>query len=196
MYDGTGGGPTRPHPNFTTADGGTVPGPKSDGSSPRRDGAARHADHEMSQFLRLHLEMPSERFASLDEHIQRAIYVAYATHVRVLLEFFHEGTKKWPNNRGADFRVADLSREMAAEWDATTSERWREATRLAAHISGERPNLTGIQPFGSSQDFEMIGCRIFALLGAIADARKLLPGTVNASEELRRRLPSETGRCE
>ena len=54
-----------------------------------QDTWAKHLDHELSQLLFLHAEFRAKRFREYPEEVQRACDVAYAAHLRVVLEFRH-----------------------------------------------------------------------------------------------------------
>lgn len=93
--------------------------------------AAAHVDHEMSQFLRLHLAMQAPEYRSYPEPIRRAVYVAYGTHLRVLLEFFIAQTAEAGRKalclrrRRADIRCVDHWPEAAApSWTKQEYTRW------------------------------------------------------------------------
>ena len=51
-------------------------------------------NHELYQIMRLHQEMRSWRWWFYPKTMKRAADVAYAAHLRVLLEFFNNGRRK------------------------------------------------------------------------------------------------------
>src|SRR5205809_554845 len=48
-------------------------------------------DHEVSQLIQLQLLVRRKSYRHYPEVIRRAVRVAYASHFRALLEFFHDG---------------------------------------------------------------------------------------------------------
>jgi hypothetical protein len=71
---------------------------------------APHIDHDLSQLLLLHGEMRTDQYSNYPESIRRAVKVAYAVHMRALLEFFHNGRSRddcKPTDR-RDFTIAEF----------------------------------------------------------------------------------------
>ncbi len=145
-----------------------------------------HLNHELYQLMRLHREMHSWRWRFYCKTMKRAGDVAYAAHLRVLLEFFHNG-------RGA---AADLGRvgcpkpndltvsEVVPSWSATWSDdelrRLCDADKLLAHLSKDRPTRTS--DWGRSEDWKLLRGYVDSLLGSVSSG-------LNKARSARKRLP-------
>ena len=129
---------------------------------------ARHAAHEMVAFLSGHMElhdaMGDGRHGDV---VMRALRTAYATHVRNLLEFFHEKDKR-------DIKYGDLATENpyrldpGCDWPKEECEWWLQASQLAAHLSGKRPD------HGDLPEWENRGCE-GAIVPMIRRAARAIP---------------------
>jgi len=138
-------------------------------------------NHELYQLMRLHREMRSWRWWLYPKTMKRAADVAYAAHLRVLVEFFRNGRPS-----GADFaRVGcpkpnDLS---VSELDpASTSTTWsddelrrvRDADKLLGHLSKDRRTRTS--DWGRNADWVLLQPHVDKLLAAVSvdldDARE------------------------
>ena len=140
-------------------------------SDPER---ARHTAHEMARFLEIHMALHNARRLSKDPFtdlpvIWDALRTAYATHVRNLLEFFHEGTPRG-GGRKDDITYGELlaSNRYRKDWPAVHISLWDQATQLGAHISGKRPD------HGDLPKWEDRGCNA-VLLPMIEDAVGRIP---------------------
>ena len=103
---------------------------------------ARHATHEMVGFLEIHRELhpasgPLSRHSNVVVH---ALRTAYATHVRNLLEFFHEKVK-------GDVVYGDLVgsdnpfKASFQKWPELEQGWWEQASKLASHLAGNRSDF-------------------------------------------------------
>ncbi len=131
---------------------------------------ARHAAHEMARFLELHVEMknPSCEYLPIIWHSMRT---TYATHVRNLLEFFHERSPHGGGGKAAkDIKYGELvdPNPYRGNWTEEEEDWWNQATQLASHLGGERSD------HGELDEWEDRGCEK-ALVPMIKDAVARVP---------------------
>lgn len=84
-----------------------------------------------------------------------AMRTAYATHVRNLLELFHEGSPGVGGGKAAEdieYELVDPN-PYGGEWTQQEKDYWNQATQqLASHLSGGRPG------HGKLDEWENRGC--------------------------------------
>ncbi len=132
---------------------------------------ARHATHEMVRFLEIHMELhgangPLNRHSSVVIH---ALRTAYATHVRNLLEFFHEkceGDVVYGDllaSNGNPYKEPDRKK-----WPQPEQDWWLQASQLASHLAGNRSDYEDLP------EWEDRGCEK-VLVRMISDAVEKTP---------------------
>ncbi len=120
--------------------------------SPTLADYARHVDHELSQLIRLHYHMRRLWYRFYPRVVRRACRVAYAAHLRAVLEFFHDGRPNWPRMRAAgcedpdDIRYGDYvgGTTTLPDWTAAELGRLCDADKLLGHLSKHRVNREGM----------------------------------------------------
>jgi len=138
-------------------------------------------NHELYQLMRLHREMRSWRWWFYPKTMKRAVDVAYAAHLRVLLEFFRNGRP-----RSADFarvgcpsrndlRVSELDpASKSTTWTDDELRRVCDADKLLGHLSKDRGTRTS--DWGRDEDWALLQPHVDKLLAAVSanldDARE------------------------
>ena len=144
-----------------------------------------HLDHQMADALALGREIahPSAGYAN---DIWRAMRVAFSTHYRVLLEFFHGRASLVPRARPPqkrDIIVSDVlppGRTFPISPTTRDKKRFRMADKLGAHLSRERAQYhASKQQWGDALDRAAIRRRIEALFAAQAQATAWFPCTAS-----------------
>lgn len=133
---------------------------------------APHVDHEVAQFLLLHRELRSPT-GDYPESVRRAIVVAYASHLRVLLEFFHGGRPLVAEMKavGCETR-ADVTYEAFVgtarpPWTNSEISRLCDADKLVGHLSEGRLAREGSYPsWGADSDLDLLRDHIGELLSS------------------------------
>lgn len=124
---------------------------------------ASHVDHELSQLIKLHYHMCRPWYPLYPETVRRACRVAYASHFRALVEFFHngrplqsrmEGAGCEPRAPGQDITFRDLAPGAYSLPDWTDAELLRlcDADKLVGHLSKLRGARTTLENWGSDSD--------------------------------------------
>jgi hypothetical protein len=154
--------------------------------NPLTAGMRVHLDHQMADALALAREIKRPR-ATYSQPVRRAIRLAYATHYRVLLEFFHDGRSallpraKAPHRR--DIIASDVmppGRPVVIKPTAMDGKRLRMADKLAAHMSRERTQYQASkQEWGNARDRRAILRRVQALFEAQPRASSWFPCTAD-----------------
>lgn len=108
------------------------------------------------------------------KHIRRAIVVAYATHFRALLEFFHKGRPRDAEKKRAgwhskkDITFASFVDGSRPPYTDAEIRRLNDADKLAGHITEARvtlgPTDTG---WGVASDLELLKPHILSLLATV-----------------------------
>jgi len=152
---------------------------------------APHVDHARSQLIKLHYHMRRAWYRFYPDTVRRACRVAYASHLRALLEFFHNGRPSRSRLEGAgcepttpdqDITFRDMTPRSAPLRDWTNPELLRlcDADKLVGHISRHRGARIKLENWGSDADLDLWRANAKTLLAAVDPA--LLP---NASEAAR-----------
>ena len=155
------------------------------------DGWARHVDHELSQLIELHYHMRAPWYPLYPDTVRRACRVAYASHLRALLEFFHDGRPSparleqagcEPRAQGQDITYNDMTPGAASRPDWTAPELLRlcDADKLVGHLSKLRGARTKLENWGSDSDLDLWRDHAGALLGVVNDT--LLPKSHGAAK--------------
>ena len=125
---------------------------------------APHLDHEISQLVQLHHLMRRFWYRWLPEPIRRACRVAYASHFRSLMVFFHD--RRPPRDLQTKAGCEDVS-DMAwgalvdggtpfPEWTDPEIRRLCDADKLLAHLSKHRvAREMSSREWGSDEDREL-----------------------------------------
>jgi hypothetical protein len=127
-----------------------------------------HLNHELYQLMLLHSEMRSVRWALYPEVMKRAGAVAYAAHLRSLLEFFHGDRPRQAENKrvgcpaSADLTVCDVYNAPPTAWSDDEIRRLCDADKLLAHLSSSRDAMTS--DFGRDSDWLLVRAHIDRLL--------------------------------
>ena len=143
-------------------------------------------NHELYQLMRLHREMRSWRWRLCPKTMRRAADVAYAPHLRVLLEFFHNGRKGVDLSsvgcpKANDLHVAEVTSSWtAAAWSRPELSRLCDADKLLGHLSKDRRSRTS--DWGRDEDWDLLRADIDRLLTAVT-------GDLDEARDARRRLP-------
>jgi hypothetical protein len=138
-------------------------------------------NHELYQLMRLHREMRSWRWWFYPKTMKRAADVAYAAHLRVMLEFFRNerpdpadltrvGCPK-PN----DLSVSELDpASTSTVWTDDELRRLCDSDKLLGHLSKDRATRTS--DWGRDEDWVLLRPHVDKLLAAVsvdlADARE------------------------
>jgi len=145
-------------------------------------------NHELYQLMRLHREMRSWRWRFYPRTMKRAADVAYAAHVRVLLEFFRNGRVNTQANLkrigcpGAnDLKVSELDPSWTSTtWTDEELARLCDADKLLGHLSKDRKSR--VSDWGRNEDWALLRDHIDRLLGTV-------PGDLSEARDARKRLP-------
>ena len=111
---------------------------------PIKVGRVTDLNHELYQLMRLHSEMRSWRWRLYPKTMRRAADVAYAAHMRVLLEFFRNSRIGADLSRvncpkPNDLTVAELDpAKSSTKWSDTELQRLCDADKLLGHLSKDR----------------------------------------------------------
>ena len=158
-------------------------------TAPTQDQLAPHVDHDVSQLLLLHRQINSFWFRFYPEVLQRAAVVAYATHFRALLEFFHDGRPSRNAMTAAgcespdDIRYSTFVGSMRPAWSQDEKLRLCDADKLAGHLSTGRVCREGPYPvWASAADLDLVRDHIRGLLAAIPPC--MLPKSRQSSSTL------------
>ena len=125
-------------------------------------------NHELSQLMRLHREMRSWRWRVYPKIMRRAGDVAYAAHLRVLLEFFHNGRGGADLNRVGcpkpnDLELTDVDPSATPpSWTDDELRRLCDADKLLGHLSNDRHSRTS--DWGRDQDWHLLRLHVDGLL--------------------------------
>lgn len=126
----------------------------------QRSAFRRHVDHEMSQALKIARELAAG--TSFPDHVVRAMRVAYATHFRALMEFFHAGRpNRSPHPR--DLTVSNFLPPTHSPFPWTVREiaRFSAADKLAGHLSMDRSRRNHARrEWGGPEDDDLLRRRI------------------------------------
>lgn len=123
------------------------------------------------QLIRLHDEMRSSRWMLYPEVIRRAAAVAYAAHMRVRLEFFHDGRRDADLSRVGyptpnDLKASTVSSALGGvAWTDQQLNRLCDADKLLGHLSQNRPARTS--DWGRAEDWELLRAHVDRLLSAV-----------------------------
>lgn len=139
-----------------------------------------HLDHELTQLMALHSKMRSWRWRLYPKIIRRAGDVAYAAHLRVLLEFFHDGRgsadlKRIRCPEKNDLTVNELLPQSSpTPWTDQELRRLCDADKLLGHLSKDRGQQTS--DWGCDDDWTMLRPLIDRILSrsclSLPNARK------------------------
>lgn len=121
--------------------------------------------------------------------------VAYATHFRVLMEFFHDGRPKpedWkriPDDPPMDVGYSQISQtgssRFSGRWGKKDLERFRDADKLAAHLSGSRATRRGRRrEWGSRGDWKLLEPKIRSFLKIARGCADTFPLSVAVADRL------------
>jgi len=152
---------------------------------------APHVDHELSQLIKLHHHMRALWYPLYPDTVRRACRVAYASHLRALLEFFHNGRPPQarleaagcePRAPDQDITYTDMTPGAASRPDWTNTELLRlcDADKLVGHISKLRGARTKLENWGSDTDIDLWRGHAKALLNSVSQA--LLPRSHDAAK--------------
>ena len=145
-------------------------------------------DHELYQIMRLHREMRSWRWNLYPKTMKRAADVAYAAHMRVLLEFFRNGRiningdlQRLGCPKRNDLKVSDLDQSWSStKWTDKELERLCDADKLLGHLSKDRG--TRSSDWGRNADWTLLRGHVDRLLSTMGtdlrearQARSALP---------------------
>ena len=128
-------------------------------------------NHELYQLMRLHKEMRSWRWRFYPKTIRRAVDVAYAAHLRVLLEFFHDGRKNADLGRIGCPKPNDLNASAVASplggiaWTDDELNRLCDADKLLGHLSRDRGLRSA--DWGRSEDWLLLKGYVDRLFAAV-----------------------------
>jgi hypothetical protein len=159
---------------------------------------ALHVSHEMERLLRIG-ELRRRwgwllRWWPFDT-VTRGLRVAYASHARALLEFYHDGRPGKVGQRqrqGGDLDVwlGDYTGTVGAHpWAVSPSHepRLRDADKLVGHLSTGRlePARAHLDEWGDAQDRSRFRPIIEQIMLEVPNAATLFPGTDRALRETR-----------
>lgn len=143
-------------------------------------------NHELYQLMGLHREMRSWRWRLYPRLLRRAGDVAYAAHLRVLLEFFRNGRRGADLTRVScpkpnDLNASDVDAAWTeSAWTDPELERLCDADKLLGHLSKDRGMRTS--DWGRDADWLILRPHIDRLLAAAPEglrdavvARQRLP---------------------
>lgn len=130
-------------------------------------------NHELYQIMRLHHEMRSWRWILYPKTMKRAADVAYAAHIRVLLEFFRNGRvnieadlKRIGCPKPNDLKVSDVDQSWkSTKWTDEELERLCDADKLLGHLSKDRGKR--VSQWGRDEDWALLRAHIDRLLSAV-----------------------------
>lgn len=136
-------------------------------------------DHEISQLLWLHREMQQKDYRThYDERVRRAMDVAYASHFRALLEFFHDGRQRHKSARGRDLHYSDVTGSPTPfEWSGYALRRLQDADRLVGHLSQARRHQ--MSDWDNAEDWALVKPMIDRLLAELVAPADLLPAATS-----------------
>lgn len=116
----------------------------------------RDLNHELYQLMNLHRGMRRWWWRFFPKVMRRAADVAYAAHLRVLLEFFHNGRDQADLRRvgcpkAKDLHVAHLiATQRIVQWSDEELRRLCDADKLLGHLSMDRSSRRS--DWGRDQD--------------------------------------------
>ena len=156
---------------------------------------AQDVDHELSQLLALHRLFREKGYKSRhSEVVRRALRVAYSSHFRTLMEFFHDGRpsdsdwKRIGNEKKGDVRYSRVTggpNPFARQWSKRELKRFRDADKLAAHLSDQRAARRGSRAeWGDDDDWRLIRPMIHDFLLRTTAQAASYPRTVRAAKAL------------
>jgi len=130
-------------------------------------------DHELSQLMKLHREMRTWRWRLYPKTIKRAADLAYAAHMRVLLEFFRNGRlnlKPELKRIGCPDRNDLVVSELDRVWTGTTWTddelgRLCDADKLLGHLSKDRRHRTS--DWGRDADWDLMRGHVDRLFSSV-----------------------------
>jgi hypothetical protein len=145
-------------------------------------------NHELYQLMRLHREMRSCRWWFYPKTMKRAADVAYAAHMRVLLEFFRNGRvaieadlKRIGCPKPNDLIVSEVDASSSSrKWADDELRRLCDADKLLGHLSKDRGTRTS--DWGREADWTLVRGHIDRLLSAV-------PAGLDEARDARSRLP-------
>jgi hypothetical protein len=149
----------------------------------RRRAFHRHVDHEMSQALKLGRDFAAG--VQLPAHVVQAMRVAYATHFRALMEFFHAG-RPARMSHPRDLTVSLYLPAPARPFPWTTREksRFAAADKLAGHLSMDRIRRHHARrEWGDPEDDRLLRLRVRQFFAAQPLAAKWFPETARVLHE-------------
>lgn len=136
-------------------------------------------DHEVAQLVRLQTIMTADDYRSrYIKAVRRAIDVAYASHFRALIEFFHDGRPK--GSHPSDLRYSEVTGEPPYRYTTYAARRLKDADRLVGHLSKLRRNH--VSDWGSDDDWNFAWPMIQQLLRRPGIAT-MLPQAMTAVDE-------------
>ena len=142
-------------------------------------------NHELYQLMGLHREMSSWRWRFYPKLLRRAGDVAYAAHLRVLLEFFRNGRSGADLNRVGCPKPNDLNASdvdalwQGSGWTDLELRRLCDADKLLGHLSKDRSSRTS--DWGRNEDWDLLRHHIDRVLAAA-------PNDLREARAARRRL--------
>jgi len=156
---------------------------------------APDVDHEVAQLLELQSLIEQPDYEDLPLVLRRAVRVAYATHFRVLMEFFHDGRPKpgdWeriPDDPPSDIGFSQITRtgssRFSGRWGKKYLERFRDADKLVAHLSGSRATRRGRRrEWGGRGDWRQLEPKIRSFLKVARTRVDAFPLSVAVADRL------------
>jgi hypothetical protein len=125
---------------------------------------APHVDHELAQLIRLHHIMRRFWYGWLPDPVRRACRVAYASHFRALLTFFHDRRPSRARQMAvgceepSDITWGDFAAGQTPfpEWTDEEIRRVCDADKLVGHLSKDRVSRElQTAEWGSDQDHSL-----------------------------------------
>jgi hypothetical protein len=157
---------------------------------------APDVDHEIAQLLALHRLFREKGYKSrYSGVVKRALRVAYATHFRALMEFFHDGRPSDTKSKHAAqkqkksdvrySRVTGGTNPFAHRWTKRELKRFEDADKLSAHLTDQRAVRRGKRgEWGDDDDWRLMRPLIQDFLKRTKDQGGNYPRTVRAAQGL------------